>query len=212
MSSPYQSTTANPVPSTKLGMGDHGVASPVHPGQDRPDAGIEIQHLHRGDVELMGRLLEGLSARDRYLRFLAPTPRLPARALRALADADGARHVVLVAFRGDRPIGEGRFNRPTTESDTADLAVSVVSDQQQRGVGRALVAALAVEADRRNIRRFTFDVSPENRVVVSMLKRWQARLRLADRLVSGDVLVAAILAADQLDTTSLNPTAGAQAA
>lgn len=212
MSSPYHSTTAVPIPSTNVGVSDHGPGSPARPSQDRPDAGIEIRHLHRGDVELMSRLLEGLSARDRYLRFLAPIPRLPARALRALADADGARHVVLVAFRGHRPIGEGRFNRPTAESDTADLAVSVVSDQQQRGVGRALIAALAVEADRRNIRRFTFDVSPENRVVVSMLKRWEARLRLADRLVSGELLVAAILAADRVDTTSLNPTAGAQAA
>jgi GNAT superfamily N-acetyltransferase len=212
MSSPYQSTAAIPIPSTDVGMGDHGVVLPARPSQDRPDTGIEIRHLRRGDVELMGRLLEGLSARDRYLRFLAPIPRFSARALRVLADADGARHVVLVAFRDDRAIGEGRFNRSTAEFDTADLAVSVVSDQQQRGVGRALIAALAVEADRRNIRRFTFDVSPENRVVVSMLKRWDAHLRLADRLVSGDVLVAAILAAERVDTTSLSPTAGEHAA
>ena len=190
MSSPYQSTTAIPITSTD-------VVSPAG-----PDTGIEIRHLQRGDVELMGRLLEGLSARDRYLRFLAPAPRFPARTLRVLADADGTRHVVLAAFRGDRAIGEGRFNRPTAESDTADLAVSVVSDQQQRGVGRALIAALAVEADRRKIRRFTFDVSPENRVVLSMLKRWDARLLLADRLVSGDVLVAAILAAERAGFTS----------
>lgn len=195
MSSPYQSTTAIPTPSTD-------VESPARQSQQRPDAGVEIRHLHRGDVELMGRLLEGLSARDRYLRFLAPIPRFPARTLRVLADADGTRHVVLIAFRGDRAIGEGRFNRPTAESDAADLAVSVVSDQQQRGVGRALIAALAAEADRRNVRRFTFDVSPENRVVLSMLKRWEARLRLADRLVSGDVLVAAILATERADSTS----------
>jgi hypothetical protein len=61
-----------------------------------------------------------------------------------------------------------------------------------------LVAALAVEADRRGLRRFTFDVSPENRVVISLLKRWGARLRLADGLVSGDVSVQAILAAECL--------------
>jgi hypothetical protein len=61
-----------------------------------------------------------------------------------------------------------------------------------------LVAALAVEADRCGLRRFTFDVSPENRVVISLLKRWGARLRLADGLVSGDVSVQAILAAECL--------------
>ena len=161
-------------------------------------ATIEIRHLDRGDVDVIARLFEGLSAGDRYLRFLAPFPRFPPRVLRALADADGVHHLVLVASMEDRPIGEGRFHRLTAEPDAADLAVAVISDQQQRGVGRALVAALAVEADRRGLRRFTFDVSPENRVVISLLKRWGARLRLADGLVSGDVSVQAILAAECL--------------
>jgi ribosomal protein S18 acetylase RimI-like enzyme len=165
---------------------------------------VEICHLERGDVDVLARLFEGLSARDRYLRFLAPMPRFPSRMLQALADADRVRNVVLIAFQGDRPIGEGRFHRLSAESDVADLAVAVVSDQQQRGVGRALAAALAVEADRRGVRRFTVDVSPENRLVVSLLKRWGARLHLADRLVSGDVSVQTILAEECIDTTSPN--------
>ena len=170
----------------------------------RGGANIEIRHLDRGDVDVMTRLLEGLSARDRYLRFLAPMPRFPPRWVRTLADADGVRNVVLIAFQDDRPIGEGRFHRLTIESDAADLAVAVASDQQQRGVGRALVVALAVEADRRGLSRFTVVVSPENAVVLSLLRRWGARLRLADRLVSGDVAVQAILAAECSDNSSLN--------
>jgi ribosomal protein S18 acetylase RimI-like enzyme len=169
-------------------------SSPTVPSVPVPT--IEIRHLERGDVEVMARLFEGLSARDRYLRFLAPLPRFPARMLQALADADTVCSVVLVAFLGDRPVGEARFHRPSAGSDVADLAVAVVSDQQQRGVGRALATALAVEADRRGVRRFTVDVSPENRLVVSLLKRWGAQLRLADRLVSGEVSVQRILAAE----------------
>lgn len=175
-------------------------------------ATVEIRHLDPGDVDVMARLFEGLSARDRYLRFLAPMPRFRPRLVRALAGADGVRRVVLIAFQGDRPIGEARFHRLTAESDAADLAVAVVSDQQRRGTGRALVAALAVEADRRGLRRFTFDVSPENAVVLSLLKRWGARLRLADRLVSGDVSVQAILAAECMDTTPLHGAGGRSAA
>jgi ribosomal protein S18 acetylase RimI-like enzyme len=167
-------------------------------------AHIEIRHLDHGDVDVMARLFEGLSAQHRYFRFLTPMPRFPRRLVRALADADGVHNVVLIAFQEDRPIGEGRFHRVTRESDDADLAVAVVSDQQQRGVGRALVAALAVEAERRGVSRFTFDVSPENAVVLSLLRRWGARVRLADRLVSGDVTVQAILTAECLDTTTLN--------
>jgi ribosomal protein S18 acetylase RimI-like enzyme len=178
---------------------NHSPAIPSAGSSKRCGATIEIRHLDRGDVDVIARLFEGLSARDRYLRFLAPFPRFPQRVLRALADADGVHHVVLVAFQDDRPIGEGRFHRLAAEPNAADLAVAVVSDQQQRGVGRSLVAALAVEADRRGLRRFTFDVSPENRAVVSLLKRWGARLRLADCLISGDVSVQAILAAERLD-------------
>ena len=187
-------------------------AMPNAESPERRGAAVEIRHLDRGDVEVVARLFEGLSARDRYLRFLAPSPRFAPRVLRALADADGVRHVVLIAFQDDRPIGEGRFYRLTAESDTADVALAVASDQQQRGVGRALIAALAVEADRRGIRRFVFDVSPENGVVVSLLKRWGARLRLADRLVSGDISVQAILAAGCLDTTSVDGNSSRQAA
>jgi GNAT superfamily N-acetyltransferase len=186
MSSPNRLPTASP--------------SAASPGPHA--ATIEIRHLERGDVDVMTRLFEGLSARDRYLRFLAPVPRFPPRALRALADADGVSHVVLIAFAHDRPIGEARFHRLTATSDTADLAMAVVSDHQQRGVGRALITALAVEADRRGVRSFTFDVSPENGLVATLLKRWGARLRLADGLVSGDVSVEAILAAESLDTTT----------
>src|SRR5262249_58914595 len=97
---------------------------------ERCGATIKIRHLDRGDVDVIARLFEGLSAQDRYLRFLAPMPRFTPRALRALADADGDRRIVLVAFQDGRPIGEGRFYRLTAESDGADLAVAVVRDQQ----------------------------------------------------------------------------------
>ena len=191
MSSPYRTSAV--VASTP--MADHGPT-------------VDIRHLERGDVDVMAELFEGLSTRDRYFRFLAPVPRFPSRMLQALADADGVRNVVLIAFDGDRPIGEGRFHRPSEESDVADVAMAVASDQQQRGVGRAL----AVEADRRGVRRFTFDVSPENRVVVALLRRWGARLRLADRLVSGDVSVQTILASECIGTTSPSCARGRKAA
>jgi ribosomal protein S18 acetylase RimI-like enzyme len=175
-------------------------------------ATIEIRHLDRGDVDVIRRLFTGLSARDRYLRFLASTPRFPAQMLRALADADGVRHVALIAFQDDRPIGEARFHRLTADSDAAELAIAVASDQQQHGVGRALVAALAVEGDRRGLRHFTFDVSPENDIAILLLKRLGARLRHADRLISGEVSVQAILTAEYPDTTSLNGATGRNAA
>jgi ribosomal protein S18 acetylase RimI-like enzyme len=74
--------------------------------------------------------------------------------------------------------------------------MAVASDHQQRGAGRALLTALALEADRRGVRRFTFDVSPENHAAIALLKGWGARMRLADRVVSGEVAVQAIVGAE----------------
>ena len=181
-------------------------------GRNRLGEIVQVRHLDRGDVEVMARLFDGLSAQGRYLRFLSAVPRFSARTLELLADTDGINHVALVAFRAEQPIGEARFVRSATEPDAAELALAVVDDEQRRGVGRMLVVALAEEAERLGVRRFTFDVSPENRRVLSLLDRSGARRRLADQVVSGEVLVRTLLTADSAAATPASDTSSRAAA
>lgn len=155
--------------------------------------GVEIRRLDRGDVAEIARLFDAMSPSGRYLRFLAPMPTIPAWFLERLADPDGVSHIVLVARVDDRPIGEARFVRSTVAPDTAEFAVAVVDDQQGRGVARALLAALADEASRAGIRRFTFDVAPANRPMLSWLCRRGARIRFDEGVMTGDVLARAFL-------------------
>lgn len=155
--------------------------------------GVEIRRLDRGDVAEIARLFDAMSPSGRYLRFLAPMPTIPDWFLERLADPDGVSHIVLVARVDDRPIGEARFVRSTVAPDTAEFAVAVVDDQQGRGVARALLAALADEASRAGIRRFTFDVAPANRPMLSWLCRRGARIRFDEGVMTGDVLARAFL-------------------
>lgn len=167
-----------------------------HPGRradDRFGGVIEIRQLDPGDVDVMARVFESLSPRERYLRFLTPVPRFTARMLRQLSDADGANRLVLVALRGERPIGEARLSRHRTDPDAADLALAVIDGEQRRGVARALLTALAEAADRLGIRRFSFDVSPENRRVLSFLNGRGVSLHIAEGLVRGALPVTALL-------------------
>ncbi len=156
--------------------------------------GVAIRRLDRGDVAEMARLFDAMSPSDRYLRFLAPMPGIPVWFLERLADPDGVSHIVLVARADDRPIGEARFVRSSVAPDTAEFAVAVVDDRQRRGVARALLAALAEEASRAGIRRFTFDVAPANRLMLSSwLSRRGARIRFDEGVMTGDVLARAFL-------------------
>ncbi|MFP3899722.1 MAG: N-acetyltransferase family protein [Acidimicrobiia bacterium] len=155
--------------------------------------GVAIRRLDRGDVAEMARLFDAMSPSGRYLRFLAPMPSIPAWFLERLADPDGVSHIVLVARADDRPIGEARFVRSSVAPDTAEFAVAVVDDHQRRGVARALLAALADEASRAGIRRFTFDVGPANRPMLSWLCRRGARIRFDEGVMTGDVLARAFL-------------------
>ena len=181
-------------------------------GRNRLGEAVQVRHLDRGDAEVMQRLFDGLSPQGRYLRFLSSVPRFSARTLERLADADGINRVVLVAFRGEQPIGEGRFVRSANEPDAADLALAVVDDEQRRGVGRMLVVALAEEAERLGVRRFTFDVSPENRRELSLLARSDARRTLADQVVSGEVLVRTLLTPPTVTPPTVAARAGDKAA
>ncbi|MGZ6855285.1 MAG: hypothetical protein ACXVGC_14700, partial [Mycobacteriaceae bacterium] len=48
-------------------------------GRNRLGEIVQVRHLDRGDVEVMARLFDGLSAQGRYLRFLSAVPRFSAR-------------------------------------------------------------------------------------------------------------------------------------
>ena len=149
----------------------------------RDGGSVLLRPLASGEVSVLEGVFEGLSSQSRRQRFLIPMPRLPGSARRALADVDGHRHVAWVALVDGVPVGLCRFVR--TAPDTAEIAFEVVDAEQGRGIGSALVDAVATVADASGITWLEATVAPDNDASISVLDRIGVRLHPEDGLLEG---------------------------
>nr|BFE79848.1 hypothetical protein GCM10020093_024490 [Planobispora longispora] len=131
---------------------------------------VRLRPLTRGETAPVLEVFEGMSENSRFMRFLAPMPRLPGFMLRVLADPDQDRHVALVAAAGRRAVGIGRYVVIADQERTAEASFSVVDDYQGRGVGRMLLDALSAHAAERGICTLAFTVHPRNRRALALIR------------------------------------------
>jgi GNAT superfamily N-acetyltransferase len=131
------------------------------------EAGIDIRPLGRDDHSAFARFFDGLSARSRYLRFVAPMPRLPKRTLDWLVEVDGHRHRAIAAWRGDELVGEARYVAFGDES--AEVGLAVRDDWQRRGVGTGMLLRLIAEAGDNGFCHLTASSLQENVAVRRLL-------------------------------------------
>lgn len=133
---------------------------------------VRIRPLEDGESGPVLAVFEGLGARSRELRFMAPKVRLTATDLCHLTHVDGVDRVALVAELPDgRPIGIARFVRDGDDNAAADVAVAVVDAWQRRGVGAQLSRALATWASEVDVRRFTIDMLRDNHGAARLMRR-----------------------------------------
>ena len=115
---------------------------------------LRLQTRH--DRVLIAALFAGLSDRSRYQRFHAGTPPILGKhMLDALTDVDGRTHVGVLAIYAGRAVGAARYKH-------GDVAITVTDSFQDRGLGRALIAALLEHATANGIEDLTFDALPDN--------------------------------------------------
>lgn len=144
-----------------------------------------LRPIEPGDKEQLARGLARLSQRSRTRRFLAPVQRLSSRELRYLTELDYRDHMAwlaLVARPGERPdegtgVGVARYVRLREEPTVAEAAVVVLDEWQRRGIGTALMAALADSARANGVERFRGYVLRSNAPVVHALRELGARLQ-----------------------------------
>jgi acetyltransferase len=136
-------------------------------------------HLHDGTLIYLRPLRDddfahaevyfrGLSARSRYLRFMAPTKSLSPSTLRDLRHAMNGRAsavtVVVVdhgAPRGEERIGGARIV-PTRQRGTCEFAISLLDAWQGRGVGGVLLREAVDLARQHGYRRIEGQVLTVN--------------------------------------------------
>lgn len=82
----------------------------------------------------------------------------------------GAGDVALIATVGDAPVGAAWFRLFTAdapgygfvENDIPELGIAVVPEQRGKGIGRALLRQLQIEARERGYRGLSLSVHPDN--------------------------------------------------
>jgi GNAT superfamily N-acetyltransferase len=136
--------------------------------------GITVRPLRGGETEVVQAVFARLGPRSRLLRFGGAKNVLTAAELEQLARVDGDHHV-LVAWRGDDPVGIARLVR---DGAVADVAFAVVDDLQGNGIGTVLSQRLAEDARAAGIETLRATLSAENHASLALLKRMTAGMKL----------------------------------
>lgn len=136
-----------------------------------------VRPVQPADREAMRRFVQGLSAASRGLRFHGGVKADSDRLLAHLTQADGQRHIALVAVLacddGELIIGEARCVRGTAArpGEPAEFAMAVADAWQGRGVARALLRALRAAAAQAGIDTVVGDVLAHNGRMAAFMQR-----------------------------------------
>ncbi|WP_323961556.1 GNAT family N-acetyltransferase [Arthrobacter sp. JZ12] len=102
-----------------------------------------------------------------YLRFFTYKSSLSERELKRFTEVDYVSRVAFVVTRGGRIIGIGRYDR-LDDPEEAEVAFNIADAYQGRGLGSILLEHLAAAARENGIQRFTAEVLPENRKMITV--------------------------------------------
>ncbi|MER2133861.1 MAG: GNAT family N-acetyltransferase [Arthrobacter sp.] len=102
-----------------------------------------------------------------YLRFFTYKAKLSGRELKRFTNVDYRDRVAFVITLGSEIVGIGRYDRLDDPTE-AEVAFNISDDHQGRGIGSILLEHLAAAARENGIRRFSAEVLPENRKMLSV--------------------------------------------
>jgi len=166
--------------------------APVFPLKTKLHDGtrILIRPLQLEDRADLVRGFGKLSMSSRRYRFLTPIRKLSNYQLRSLIEVDNLNHVALgvkdIGRRGKPGIAVARFVRLEEQSRTAEFAITVIDEYQNRGLGTLLLELLMNTAQDRgidNLRGFLLD---DNSAMIRLMERFGAHIKRE----SGNVLQA----------------------
>lgn len=172
--------TGNPSPTASAGFAaddggpDIGAATRLRDGTE-----IRIRHVTRRDKPGLCDFMEQLSPESRRMRFFSPACDLNTAAEWA-ASADGTDHIGILAI-DDRGQILGHAACVRMYGPRAEVAIEVDETHRHQGLATILIARLAREAERKEIRHFVAEVLPDNREMLAVFNDgFDASRRSAD--------------------------------
>lgn len=130
--------------------------------------------LEKGDRQKVIEGFKKLSAKSVYHRFFGFIKELSEKQLDDLLSLDNTDHVAWAAFdiidEDTIGVGVGRFKRSQSDTKEAEIALTVIDDYQDLGVGTTLLAILYFLAPKLGIEIFTGIIMADN---VKLIKRFK---------------------------------------
>jgi GNAT superfamily N-acetyltransferase len=128
-----------------------------------PFPDLVMRPVAEQDLPALVRTLDGMSSESLYLRFFSLPVDHTRLVRRHLATVDHRDHEAFVVLDGSSIVAMAQWDRSTTAPDEAEVAVHVAEEWQHRGLGRALVRAIAGDAYRHGVHTLVASVLTANR-------------------------------------------------
>ncbi|MBE0009551.1 MULTISPECIES: GNAT family N-acetyltransferase [unclassified Arthrobacter] len=138
-----------------------------------PDDADAVQHFHMQQSE-----------NSIYLRFFTYKSSLSTKELKRFTEVDHRDRVAFVITRGTDILGIGRYDRLDDPTE-AEVAFNIADAHQGRGLGSILLEHLAAAARENGISRFSAEVLPENRKMITVFAEagYEVQRRFDDGVV-----------------------------
>lgn len=141
------------------------------------DLEVMFRPIKPADEDMMRRLFYQFSSRSRFLRYFSPVRAMPHKKMQRYVNVDYDKTLSIVGLIHDRGIerivAECRWAYDQSE-DNFELAFVVDEEFQGKGIGRFMLQYLLDIATQRNINKLVAYVLPENKSMISILRKSRA--------------------------------------
>ncbi|HXD28137.1 MAG TPA: GNAT family N-acetyltransferase [Arthrobacter sp.] len=150
----------------------------------RDGSTAHLRPIGPSDAEALQRFHTGQSETSIYLRFFTFKSKLTARELARFTQVDHVNRVAMIVLRGPQIIGVGRYDRLDDPAE-AEVAFNIADNTQGKGAGSILLEHLAAAARENGIERFSAEVLPENRKMLTVFAEagYEVKRRFDDGVV-----------------------------
>ena len=125
-----------------------------------------LRPIKPSDADDIQRFHSRQSDESIYLRFFAPLKRISERDLHRFTHVDYVDRAALVVTLREEIVGIGRYDR--IDPHSAEVAFNISDHYQGKGIGSVLLEHLAAIAQEFGITKFTAEVLPQNRKMLSV--------------------------------------------
>jgi len=135
---------------------------------------VKVRPLDGGDRDYVAEAYRRLSPEARYHRFWTVTGEIGEKMLDRLLNEDPGNHEIWCVYDPSRtftPLGAASWWRSKTDPTEAEFSVTVLDDEQNRGIATLLLAILWLTSFRNGIGCLVGNVMPENLTACAWMRR-----------------------------------------